>query len=151
MRWDKSRMNLHSWTKWERTDFCVCCLLTVLWAFVPASPQMSVNVSHGICCRTEQICMRAFCFDRLSVLPSPFPQWKYRDMSLFLFLLKILLFLIFYWRWRLRSSCGLMKALTKSNWIRFSKPEAVFYHIVLWVDQIKTLLCFVCVTNLLNC
>ena len=64
MRRDKSRMNLHSWTE---LHICLCCLLTVLWAFVPTSSQMSVNVSHGICCRREHICMRASCFDRRSV------------------------------------------------------------------------------------
>lgn len=79
MRWDKSRMNLHLWTEREE-DFCVCCMLSVLWAFVPTSPQISLNVSHGICCRREEICIRTFCFDRLSVLPFPFLVWKSGDI-----------------------------------------------------------------------
>ena len=82
----------------EECFFCVCCLLTVLWAFVPASPQMSVNVSHGICCRIEQICMRVFCFDRLSVLPSPFSLWKLGTVSPANLFCLIFRFLIFYWR-----------------------------------------------------
>lgn len=63
---------------------CVCVFVAcwLLWAFVPAPSQMSLNVSHGICCRREQICMRASCFDRLSVLPSPYSAWKARDIIL---------------------------------------------------------------------
>lgn len=74
---------------------CVCCLLTVLWAFVPSSPQISLNVSHGIYCRREHICMRASCFDRLSDLPSPFQHEMpgiFHCLSCSLFLLCSILF-----------------------------------------------------------
>lgn len=64
-----------------REEAFLCCLLTVLSAFVPTSPQMSVNVSHGICCRRKQICMRASCFDKMSLLPSPLSVQNTRDIS----------------------------------------------------------------------
>lgn len=72
---------------------CVCCLLTVLWAFVPASSQMSLNVSHGICCRREQIRMRASCFDRLVCCTLPLLSVKSQDISLHSFSLFRVLFL----------------------------------------------------------
>lgn len=116
MRWDKSRMNLHSWTEWGRFFLCVCvcCLLTVLWAFVPASSQMSLNVSHGICCRRELICMRASCFDRLSVLPSSFSVWKARDISLSLLHFHVLF--IFSFLVTLQVDLGLGPAKAFVNW-----------------------------------
>lgn len=72
LSWDETKAEwicTHEQNK--RGSIFLCCLLTVLSAFVPASPQMSVNVSHGICCRRKQICMRVSCFDKLSLLPFP--------------------------------------------------------------------------------
>lgn len=78
MRWDERGMNLRSWT--ERGGFLRVCvraaLLTVLWAFVPASPQISLNVPHGICFR---ICVRASLFWQTAA-------WKHGDVLLVFFL-----------------------------------------------------------------
>lgn len=54
----------------ERKDDFSCWLLTVLRAFVPASTQMSPNVSHRIYCKTVQIYMKASCIWH-TVLCSP--------------------------------------------------------------------------------
>lgn len=69
-------------TGWGRKFvLCLACWLCYGRLFQPPS-QMSLNVSHGICSRREHICVRASCFDRLSVSPSLFSGYKAGDITL---------------------------------------------------------------------
>lgn len=139
LSWDETKAEwicTHEQNEGGRFFLCVACWLCYGRLFQPHH-KWALMFHTGFAAEESKICVRASCFDRLSVLPSLFSVWKARDISLSLlhsfffsftlFLFSVFLFLLMFW-----VDLGLGSAKAFLNWSIsiFLKPDDYYLFIV---------------------